>query len=231
MADLAVIVPTRSRPKNLPGIVEAWHQTGGFGPADLCVVYDADDLYSDDYEQLIGSMPGVRSAVRPHWEPMVHKLNWAAVKLAEEYKYVAFMGDDHLPRTQLWAHKLIAGHLLGGSRKIVYGRDGIQDRRLPTWWSMDSRLIKALGKMVPSEVQHLFCDNAIMALGQAANCLIYDETILVEHMHPFAGKAPSDQQYQRVNRQQQYDRDGMAFRDWMADGLWADVNLIRSAGR
>lgn len=225
MSKPVVLVPTRSRPQNVEAVVDAWWQTGAFGPLDLVFVYDADDLHVDEYRAAVSYHVGAQFIEMPEWMPMVPKLNQVAVVAAQDRPFVAFMGDDHLPRTRGWASALYTEHLVHGSA-IVYGRDGIQDQRLPTWWSMDSRLINRLGRMVPAPVQHLFCDNAVMELGKRIDSLVYRPDILIEHMHPVAGKGKMDEQYARVNRAQQYERDGAAFRAWMADGREQDATLL-----
>lgn len=228
MAELAVVVPTRSRPHNVQRVVQAWHETGGFDAADLHFAYDADDMQAPQYGRLFRSMAEVRNVVLPTWKPLVPKLNQVALNLTMHYPLVAFMGDDHVPRTQRWAHMLVERHLTGRGPRIVYGQDGFMDSRLPTWWSMDSRIIRTLQGMVPAPVQHMYCDNAVLELGKAAMCLDYDERILIEHMHPVAGKAPTDAQYARVNRPQQYERDRVAFIKWLRHGLATDATLVRS---
>jgi hypothetical protein len=225
VTELAVLVPTRSRPHNVLPIIEAWSETGAFGVADLIFIIDRDDPKIGEYVDVIGQYPQVQRMFAQEWEPLVPKLNRVAVRAAIDYSAVAFMGDDHVPRTEMWAHKLIEDHQVRGAR-IVYGRDGLQDMKLCTWWSMDSRIICALGKMVPADVQHMYCDNAVMLLGRKIGSLGYDGRILIEHMHPLADKAPSDEQYERVNRREQYERDEVAFRAWVSDGLARDATLL-----
>lgn len=229
MTELAVIVPTRSRPHSVPRIIDAWNRTGSFGTADLWFVIDRDDMAYDEYLSRLGGYPPVRYMVVPEWQPMVPKLNDAAILLATSYPNVAFMGDDHLPRTVMWANKLVTNHAMNRAG-IIYGRDGFQDESLATWWSMKSEIIAALGRMVPAPVQHMYCDNAVMELGRRTGVLHYDDSILIEHMHPVAGKAEMDAQYERVNRKQQYQRDGAAFRAWVKDGLDEDARIISNLG-
>lgn len=231
MNRLAVLVPTRSRPQNIKPIVDAWHLTGAFGVADLVFVYDYDDMQRAQYDAVLRRMPELRTLSIPAWKPLVPKLNDAALLYATHYDYsaIAFMGDDHLPRTPMWAHSLIQNHA-GNRNWIWYGPDGFQDQRLPTWWSMDTRIIRTLNGMVPAPVQHLYCDNAVKVLGEKAGCLGYDERILVEHMHPLVGKGQMDAQYERVNREQQYSRDGEAFRRWVREQADRDATLIRNVG-
>lgn len=226
MTDMVVLVPTRSRPDSVGPIIEAWNQTGAFGVADLCFIVDQDDMHHSRYMQEAAKAVQVQVAVMPEWQPMVPKLNRVANLAAKDYQVVAFMGDDHLPRTQLWAHQLLQ---VGMTKRpsIAYGQDGYHNEKLPTWWSMSSDVITRLGRMVPAPVQHLYCDNAVKELGKRADCLVYLEEVLIEHMHPLVGKGEWDAQYRRVNRDQQYDRDGAAFRAWLDTGLEADATLLR----
>lgn len=232
MTELAVVVPTRSRPQNVTLVLDAWRRTGAFGTADLVFVVDQDDARYKQYRQVLDSAPEPLVLEFKDWQPLVPKLNRAASALERMGKYsaVAFCGDDHLPATPGWAQRLVGEHLLNGA-KIVYGRDGFQDEKLPTWWSMSSSVVKALGGMVPSEVQHLYCDNVVKTLGEKADALTYLPDVLIEHVHPFAGKGTVDDQYLRVNRNEQYERDGAAFRAWLEVGADGDATLVRNAGR
>jgi hypothetical protein len=229
MNELAAIVPTRSRPHLIPRMIDAWSKTDAFDVADLLFVIDADDMHFDQYQRMLERYPSASYQVMERWQPLVPKLNAAAVREAPKYEAIVFMGDDHLPRTSKWAHQLGAYHSWGDPR-ILYGQDGFQNQRLPTWWSMDTRIIQSMGKMVPAPVQHLYCDNAVKMLGEKTGRLAYIESILIEHMHPVVGKAPTDQQYMRVNRKQQYVRDGELFRAWLADGLDRDARILASIG-
>lgn len=231
MSELTVLVPTRSRPQNVVPVIQAWHATGAFHVATLVFGIDVDDSQYDKYVEISKQHPEPQFGLLPEWQPLVPKLNKMALLAAQESPIVAFMGDDHLPRTALWAHHLIEDHLISrGQQKIWYGRDGFQDQRLPTWWSMDSRVIQTLGRMVPAPVQHLYCDNAIKVLGEKADTLGYDERILIEHMHPLAGKGTMDAQYERVNRNAQYETDQRLFAGWHMGQADEDARLIRSIG-
>jgi hypothetical protein len=213
-------------------VIDAWWATGAFGAADLIFGVDVDDAQYPAYVEIARSNPQVKVGLLPEWQPLVPKLNFMAQLAAknEAYTAIAFMGDDHVPITPMWAHMLVQHHMRRPN-SIWYGPDGFQDQKLPTWWSMDSRIVRALGgRMVPAPVQHMYCDNSVMELGKKTGSLNYDERILIEHRHPFAGKGKMDAQYERVNRTQQYERDGLAFQRWMADGLEADAKLLSSVG-
>ena len=227
MADLLVIVPTRSRPESVPRLVDAWRTTGAYEHADLLLAVDDDDPHRDRY--LTAGLTGGAAAVSvsPRWQPMVHKLNDVAIGHVGDYFALGFAGDDHLPRTPGWASRYLAELRALGSG-IVYGDDGYQGEKLPTQWAMTADIVGALGRMVPAPVEHLYCDNSVLDLGRAADCVRYLPDVLIEHMHPVAGKADSDEQYQRVNGGAQYTRDRRAYQRWRRSVLPSDAAIVRT---
>jgi hypothetical protein len=223
---LLVIVPTRGRPGNIGTIVRAWSRTRAPECADLLLVIDMDDPRRDDYDT--DDLPGwVRPVLEPKWQPMVPKLNTAAVMFCGEYRAVGFAGDDHIPRTIGWARTYL-DQLAELRVGIVHGDDGTWAGSLPTEWAMSSVIVQALGRMVPAPVEHLYCDNAIMDLGNTAGCLRYLPQVSIEHMHPSAGKALTDAGYARVNDPRQYKRDEQALVRWRRaeTGLAHDAAIV-----
>jgi hypothetical protein len=234
MSELLVIVPSRGRPESVARVAEAWRATGAYDCARLVFAIDADDPRHADYYTCdlpdIG-VPQVYFYVLPAWKPMVAKLNECAVAAVNvpnwQWQGVAFMGDDHLPRTPGWAAAYLEALRELGTG-IVYGDDGIQGQRLPTQWAMTSDIIRALGRMVPADVEHLYCDNAIKDLGDLAGCLRYLPDVLIEHMHPVAGKASMDAGYERVNRREQYRKDRLAYELWKQVDLGIHAGVVRT---
>lgn len=226
MSALNVLVPSRGRPESVAKMADAWTETGAAGRATLTWIIDMDDPRYMDYLHELKFWEWMKRGVMTSWLPMVPKLNMAARLAAEASPTVGFMGDDHLPRSKNW-DLAITGYAAATEPAIIYGKDGFQDEKLPTWWAMSSTIIKTLGRMVPAEVQHLYCDNAVMRLGEATNTLHYLPHVLVEHMHPLAGKSEMDAGYARVNRREQYDRDQGLYRDWLNTRLDEDARLVR----
>jgi hypothetical protein len=223
---LLIVLPTRGRPHNIGRVVQAWQRTRAPQCADLLLVIDNDDPVRDDYDT--DGLPGwVRPVLAPTWQPMVPKLNDAAVQYCGEYRAVGFAGDDHVPRTMDWArtYRDELGRMGVG---IVHGDDGTWAGSLPTEWAMSTVIVQALGRMVPAPVEHLYCDNAIMDLGNTAQCLRYLPRVSIEHMHPAAGKAVTDAGYARVNDPRQYKRDEQALVRWRRaeTGLRADAEIV-----
>lgn len=223
MTDLLVIVPTRSRPEAVSRVVAAWQETGAFDDGgELLFVIDEDDPRYAEYIVAfyeVGNSLGAESCGQTSiqtWMPLVPKLNAVALVEATDHPRpyaIGFAGDDHLPRTPGWARRYV-DTLRAAGTGIVYCDDGYQHENIPTQWAMTADIVRALGGMVPAPVDHLYCDNVVRDIGKAADCLYYLPDVLIEHMHPVVGKAPSDEQYERVNGRQQYRNDRPAYRSW-----------------
>jgi hypothetical protein len=229
---MLIVVPSRTRPANVARLVEAWQATDAFKVADMRIDIDADDPHYREYQAL--ALPtGARTATGHRWRSLVWKLNRATRQECERYAMIGFMGDDHLPRTHEWAQRYVA-ELRDMGTGIVYGDDGYQHENTPTQWAMTTDICRALGgKMVPAPVDHLYCDDSVRDLGKAVGCLRYLPDVMIEHMHPSAGKADKDPQYVRVNSQSQYGRDRPAYHAWRENlgGLNDQADAVRALRR
>jgi hypothetical protein len=223
-ADLVVIVPSRGRPGNARLLAQAFASLCTAGTR-LVFAVDEDDPALPEYSDLPRAFPGTEALVSGPWQPMVAKLNTAAAWAAKQAFAVAFMGDDHRPRTPSWDTAMLAS-LRDLGTGVVYGDDLLQGERLCTSWAMTSDIVRALGRMVPAPVEHMYCDNSVMDVAKLAGCLQYLPDVVIEHVHPLAGKAEWDDGYRQVNRREQYRADELAYRRWLMDGRAADVAAV-----
>lgn len=232
-ARMLIIVPTRSRPENVAKVVRAWEETDAFRHADLEFVYDADDPKCSAYEAAIADAPdGVVSATRlPEWMPLVPKIHAALntfPAIRQHYFAIGFAGDDHLPRTHGWAARCLE-KLIEMGTGVVSCPDGYRQDKLPTQWAMTADIVRALGRMVPAPVDHLYCDDAILDLAEAAGCYAYLDDVLIEHMHPLSGKSKWDDQYRHVNRPDQFRQDSEAYELWKVGAPFTERWLAKDA--
>jgi hypothetical protein len=131
------------------------------------------------------------------------------------------MGDDHLPRTQNWDQAFIQA--LGINTGIVYGNDLLQGANLPTAFGMSRDLVVELQGMTFPGCVHLFFDNFVKQLGLDLNYLKYLPDVIIEHLHPVAGKAEMDEGYARVNQPKWYEKDLLALQQYLASADYAEL--------
>lgn len=201
---LTMLVPSRRRPE---------------AARDLCVhsfvtfVVDQDDLTAESY-------PPRRTLVVPGGT-MVKALNQA---LSYVYTpFVGFMGDDHRPAEFALADLADVASLdaqVDGAA-MTYGNDLFQGENLPTAIVMSTHLVRAIGFMAPPVLRHLYVDNYWLELGRALGILKYVPEVVIEHMHPAAGKSEWTEGHLRVNDQALYNHDRAAWEEFKADGSMA----------
>lgn len=229
MTALAVVVPTRGRPENAARLAAAFEATTASGAVPVFVA-DEDDPKLEDYRALLeaGTIPRLMISNHPGGGGLCIPLNWAAIRYAEVYENVGFMGDDHLPRTVGWDTEMI-GELDSLEPRLAYGNDLLQGANLPTAVFMQSRMIRAIGVMAPQVMRHLYLDNFWKELGERTGGLRYRDDVVIEHLHPVAGKAEWDERYRVVNApgMDTGDRDAwIAYRDGV--GFEAALHCVRS---
>jgi hypothetical protein len=228
---MLVIVPSRGRPQNIKRLIDAWVETNAV--ATLVVAIDDDDPQIDNYITAMKHAPNdeqfqlfVGRRMR-----LAGTLNHVAIErvtragtLANDV--IGFMGDDHCPRTFKWDRTIEATFVERGLG-IVYGNDLIQGPNLPTAVFMSAGIIATLGYMVPPGLTHMYLDNTWKVWGEGMGRLAYLHNVIIEHMHPIAGKAEWDDRYVEVNAGHQYAADEAAYKNYLASRVTYDLNKLR----
>jgi hypothetical protein len=239
---LAIITPSRGRPQQFAEMVKAIRTTQGGGLGAITVWAGFDDDDPSDYPaalnaNLAGTGPGValelRRGPRQTLSAWTNQLALEALESPDPPLYLASLGDDHRPRTPAWDRRLIeAIEGIGGSG-IAYGNDLLQGENLPTAWVVSADIVRAVGWMMLPACAHLYVDQAVLDLGKALDRIVYRPDVIVEHVHPIAGKGRWDESYMESNSNDRYAADGAAFKAWLAGGddggLAADVEKVRAA--
>lgn len=221
---ILVLVPTRQRPDNANRLYDSFcGQTSEeqffAEQTEMLFCVDDNDPEKEVYLESLGSQVIVGQPNRlGQW------LNTAAKKYSDHYDVIGFVGDDTIIRTQDWDDK-IREHMKKNA--IVYPNDGFQGASLPTSVFMDSKIVKTLGYMVYPELTHLFIDNHWKSLGEALESLVYLEDVIIEHMHPAAGKAENDTLYdQHNNNRERWTKDEEAYHYYVEHILPRDVKHL-----
>lgn len=216
MKDLAILIPSRSRPQSIISLLEALGDTNT--RSDVIVVIDDDDPYKESYLDIeVTTMIVYRDG-----KGMARPLNKAASFLAWEYRHFAFLGDDHRPRTFEW-DRLFIEELDAIETGIVYGNDLFMKEALPTAVAMTGDIVRALDGMVPKGMIHLYLDNFWLTLGRDLESISYMPDVIIEHLHPAAGKAEWDDQYKEVNASDIYIQDLAFLEEYLASQSYADL--------
>ncbi len=172
---------------------------------------DTDDEELINYRSAVGIENIVE--IENKTRGMAYPVNVAAKKYANEYDYFTFIGDDHRLRTPDWDIALMRA--IGNRPGLSYGNDLLQAENLPTAVMMSAAIVRALGGMVPPKLKHLYLDNFWKALGNDLGHLTYLPQVIIEHLHPVAGKAEWDEGYRAVNAREVYSFDALMFDNYM----------------
>ncbi|MFE1321609.1 hypothetical protein [Kitasatospora phosalacinea] len=225
--DLLVIIPTRGRPAAVGEIMQAWTATGA--TADVLFAIDDNDPRLDEYTAVATALAlagdqRVRWAVGPRLR-LCGTLNEQALKAAADYRYLAFLGDDHRPRTHGWDARL--RECLSGGPGIAYGNDLLMGEQMPTAVAMTADIVQALGYMAPPALVHLCLDLVWLDWGRGMDRITYMDDLIIEHLHPAAGKAALDAGYEECNSPEQVTADAAAYYDYRdGGGLQADLDKL-----
>lgn len=206
---VAVLVASRGRPAAFSALLDAIESTAR-GDVKVYCGLDEDDPTRLDYP------------ARPFFGtyvvgPRNNLAGWtnhlAGLALADHHTVLASFGDDHRPRTPGWDQRVCEAFCRMGDG-LVYTRDGLQDERLPTapFWS--AGVIRVLGWFFPPVLAHMFADNYWLRLAQDIGRCSFLPDVLVEHMHPSAGKAVADELNDRNDSFMEADR--AAFHEFVA---------------
>lgn len=226
MTELVMVVPSRGRPRAVAELMD-WVEATALADTKVLVAVDADDPAMDEYAEEL-SHTDASLFVSPADSGHVGAINSAALYALTSLKPFAIgkLDDDHRPRTKGWDTGLLTALRTLGTG-IVYGNDLFKGRTLATAPVMSADIVQALGFMGPPVLRHLYVDNYWLDLGKRSGCLKYVPGVVIEHVHPAAGKADMDEGYARVNAPEAYDRDGMAYAEYLNDQFQFDVETVR----
>ncbi len=223
MHNVALLLPSRGRPGNFYRLLQAFSDFPG--DFDIFLRLDDDDPTAPQYLANFGLLKNVCYLRTGPRKPLGELLNDLLKDALREWSYQAIMvmGDDQVPRTAKWSEELVASATGAGDLGLAYPNDLLQGPRLATMIVGTRSFFERLGYVAPPGFAHQFIDNALMDIAGELGCLHYREDIVVEHMHPGAGKAQMDATYER---QSDFD-DESTYRDWCLSGK--PLGLMRVA--
>ena len=233
MRDLLVITPSRGRPWHLQRLMIALRDTCALD-TDLAVCVDDDDPRLDGYKDL--GLPDLQVGPR---DTLTALTNRVAAERAGDYRFLASLGDDHVPRTPAWDRELCGEIEKMGGTGFAYGEGSRWV--IPEAVVMSAGIVPALGWMALPRCGHYKIDDAWLMLGVASGLIRYRHDVTIEHMQfgipydpldPNSGmKAIKDQTYADALVPEKMNADVVGYLTWLADpddGLASDTAKIRA---
>lgn len=221
---LAILTPSRGRPERFAEMVDAIRATA---VTDVAIY-----LATDDDDPMYPHIDGVTAVRGPRRRLAAWTNELAGHALADGHTILGFLGDDHRPRTAGW-DAAITGALDELGSGLAYGRDGLQDERLPTapFWTAD--VIRALGWFYPPTLVHLYADDYWLALANDLGIRAYLPDVYIEHLHPSATNADGTPKANadELNRENDsfYERDRAEFQRILRDEHQATLDRVQTA--
>lgn len=215
--DLVILVASRGRPTNAVALEQAFMDTKT--EAKRFYIVDFSDETRSEYARRLPR----ESVIMIHNTTggMAYPLNHEVRQLIGQYDAFAWMGDDHRPRTLNWDRRYV-DEIYSGA-EVVYGNDLFQGEALPTQCAVSNEVVEAVNGFFPNKLRHLYLDNFLLQLGRDLNKIKYLPDVIVEHCHPFNGKAEMDEGYARVNAGEVYSADKIEFDRFMASSDYQDI--------
>jgi len=185
MRDLAILVPSRGRPKSVTRLTEACK---ALCTSDYQLVW----AFDDDDPDLTENME------RAHWTAAPYIFHGARQGLAAwtnemwrelegEFRFFASIGDDHEPLTPRWDDLMIAALETNGGG-FAYCDNGHPDPNWPEMCVVSAEILSELGWFAEPTMLHYCIDVVWRDLGEAAGCLYYlPDVVMLHHnwaLHP-----------------------------------------------
>jgi len=218
---ISLICPTRARPRRMAAM---WHSAVATAddPGQIEVVFyiDEDDaagkaglaLSAKIRAAQVSSIVGRRLILSECWN--------AAAKIAKG-GILMHCGDDIIFRSQGWDAQVIEKIDAFPDRiAFVYGRDGINDKKLGTHGFISSQWMEATGYMVPPIFSSDYNDMWLNEVAGRIGRRIYVPQIYTEHMHFMVQKSAKDATY--LERLKRHRKDKM-------DEIWSNTAHLREA--
>lgn len=223
--DIAIFMPTRSRPGNAKFAYDA---AMGDIRVKVFPVLDGEDPAWHGYRL---AFKGTGAGMMASTGGMVKRTNDAVfswLEMGGKARIIGWMADDTIFRQADWAERVIS-HFDDGCL-ILTVNDGHLDRERPqSAVFIRTDAVTALGYLALYTQNHLYIDNAWADLRDAVGEFgHHDSDILAEHMHPYVNKGTWDDQYLDIHKKEKYDVDKPAYEKWKDMSFPTDIRRILS---
>jgi hypothetical protein len=221
---IAIILPVRDggveRYKRITRCLDSYRQVTQ-GMSDIHLLHDSDECHI--YDPIMEKYPEVINYCIPSGLTLMEKINVHCLDIANEYKYVGFIGDDIVFRT-LWESQFISWlstqkYALAFANDLVHTTGGLATHPFIT-----SNMIRALGFFGCPAVGHHYFDNYWESMASTVGTRKFFPQIIMEHMHPIVGKAPQDEMFHKI--ESKFEENYLKFNEYMKKNFENDVKKV-----
>jgi hypothetical protein len=165
------------------------------GLSDVFVLHDDDECAI--YDPILANYPNIKNICTPSGISLMEKINIPAMDIANEYKYIGFIGDDIVFRTK-WEQQFIDAlssnkFVLAFANDLMYTKGDHATHPFIT-----TNLIKAVGFFGCPVVTHHYFDNYWMDMVKIVGTVKFLPSVIMEHFHPAMHKEIKDAGYKEI---------------------------------
>lgn len=163
------------------------------GDTQVCLAIDAEEVreWAPFLAAHVTGGPDWLFAVSAPRMSLGPKMNYHAIRAAQNWPRVGFLADDTVPVTPGWDVKLKEALR---TRGIAYARSNRRND-IPEHHLVSAAILDALGWYWLPGLRHYRADDVWANLGHAAGCLRYVHDAEIRHEHHETGAAPRDRVY------------------------------------
>jgi hypothetical protein len=216
-------LPSRGRPESMQRFIDAYKATDA--TCRVFVWIDSDDPSRPEYEKIDYPEHWIVET-GPRFEKRCNGVIEEMFRRFPDASAYGFLADDLLPKTERWDARLVNA---ARRDRIAYGDDCLQREKLATHPVIGGDMARTIGWLVMPGVEQYFVDTALHSIAKATGRLVYVPDVVVEHLHPCAGKAPLDETY-RVTDVELIEREQAAYERWCDADLPAIAKRVNEFG-
>lgn len=221
---IAIILPVRDggvqRHTRITKCLDSYKQMTE-GLSDIYILHDDDECHI--YDPILKNYPEIKNYCTKSGITLMEKLNVHAMGIANEYKYIGFIGDDIIFRTR-WEKEFL-DWLSTQKYALAFANDLLHTTgELATHPFITSNMIRGVGFYGLPAVTHHFFDNYWMKVVNKIGEIKFFDNIIMEHMHPIVNKAPKDSMYHKI--EDDLERNHAKYLIYMTKNFDSDIKKI-----
>jgi glycosyltransferase involved in cell wall biosynthesis len=191
---ISILSPTRKRPNNVTRLVNSIVDTvNDLRNVELLVYIDDDD------EESIPALSAAAERINVNavqGNKLIGSQMYNELAKLAQGDIIMFAADDIVFKTKNWDVVVdVQFNAIEDKILFIYGNDGFQNGRIGTHGFIHRYWMELVGYVLPPKLASSYTDEWVTELAERAGRKLYLPDLIIEHLHPAAGKAPNDETY------------------------------------